>query len=116
VIEGGGWVGVGEERTRVQAGEAVVWPADVTHAAWTEGAPMRAIVVELPPPALEIPGVLDGSARPRSGGSTRSRPGGSAGPAGGVARVDRGEGALAPRPRPSVARDRAEDAEEGEPL
>ncbi len=47
VIEGGGWVGVGEERTRVQAGEAAVWPPDVIHAAWTDGTPMRAIVVEL---------------------------------------------------------------------
>jgi quercetin dioxygenase-like cupin family protein len=47
VIEGGGWVGVGEERTRVTAGEAVVWPPDVLHAAWTDGFPMRALVVEL---------------------------------------------------------------------
>ena len=46
VIEGGGWVGVGDERTRVAAGEAVLWPADVTHAAWTEHSEMRAIVVE----------------------------------------------------------------------
>ena len=45
VIEGGGWVGVGDERTRVTAGEAVVWPPDVLHAAWTDGVPMRAIVV-----------------------------------------------------------------------
>jgi quercetin dioxygenase-like cupin family protein len=47
VIEGGGWVGVGDERTRVAAGEAVLWPADVPHAAWTEYSEMRAIVVEL---------------------------------------------------------------------
>lgn len=46
VIEGGGWVGVGEERTRVAAGEAVLWPADVPHAAWTDHSEMRAIVVE----------------------------------------------------------------------
>jgi quercetin dioxygenase-like cupin family protein len=46
VIEGGGFVQVGEERTRVAAGEAVVWPPDVVHAAWTELTPMRAIVVE----------------------------------------------------------------------
>jgi quercetin dioxygenase-like cupin family protein len=46
VIEGGGWVGVGEERTRVAAGEAVLWPADVPHGAWTEHSEMRAIVVE----------------------------------------------------------------------
>ena len=46
VIEGGGWVGVGDERTRVAAGEAVLWPADVPHAAWTEHSEMRAFVVE----------------------------------------------------------------------
>ena len=46
VIEGGGWVGVGEERTRVAAGEAVLWPADIPHGAWTEHSEMRAIVVE----------------------------------------------------------------------
>ena len=44
VIEGGGWVGVGDERTRVAAGEAVLWPADIPHAAWTEHSEMRAFV------------------------------------------------------------------------
>jgi quercetin dioxygenase-like cupin family protein len=61
VIEGGGWVGVGEDRTRIQAGEAVAWPPDVLHAAWTEGTHMRAIVVELPPPVLALP-VVEGQA------------------------------------------------------
>ena len=46
VIEGGGFVQVGEEVGRVGAGEAVVWPPNVVHAAWTELTPMRAIVVE----------------------------------------------------------------------
>ena len=46
VIEGGGFVQVGDERARVAAGEAVVWPPDVVHAAWTEQTPMRALVVE----------------------------------------------------------------------
>lgn len=46
VIEGGGWVGVGDERSRVAAGEAVLWPADVPHAAWTEHSEMRAFIVE----------------------------------------------------------------------
>ena len=50
VIEGGGWVAVGDERTRVAAGEAVLWPADVLHAAWTEHSEMRAIVVEFAGP------------------------------------------------------------------
>ncbi len=62
VIEGGGWVGVGDERSRVTAGEAVVWPPDVLHAAWTDGVPMRAIVVELTEEPAQIPAVIDGDA------------------------------------------------------
>ena len=46
VIEGGGWVGVDGESIRVAAGEAVLWPADIPHAAWAEHGHMRAIVVE----------------------------------------------------------------------
>ena len=46
VIEGGGFVQVGDERDRVAAGEAVLWPAGVVHAAWTELSEMRAMVVE----------------------------------------------------------------------
>ena len=60
VIEGGGWVGVGEERTRVAAGEAILWPADVTHAAWTEHSEMRAFVVEFAGADDRV--VLDGQA------------------------------------------------------
>ena len=48
VISGGGYVQVGEERTRVNHGEAVLWPADVPHGAYTDGTEMRAIVIELP--------------------------------------------------------------------
>jgi len=105
VIEGGGWVGVGDERTRVQAGEAVVWPPDVLHAAWTDGAPMRAIVVELPvPPELLGSGVIEGTVRAvgQGGGSATS------------ARPAKGEGRLAPRPVQRVAADPT--TEEGEPL
>lgn len=47
VISGGGWVQVGDERSRVNHGEAVVWPPDVVHGAYTDGTEMRAIVVEL---------------------------------------------------------------------
>ena len=47
VVEGGGWVGVGDEWTRIAAGEAAVWPADIPHAAWTEHSEMRAFVIEL---------------------------------------------------------------------
>ena len=46
VIEGGGWVGVGDERARIAAGEAAIWPADIIHSAWTEHSEMRAFVVE----------------------------------------------------------------------
>jgi len=96
VIEGGGWVGVGEERTRVTAGEAVVWPPDVLHAAWTDGVPMRAIVVEL----AEDPKLLawDAEAGTDPAASSPARP------------VTRGVGSLAPRP----AR-RGAAAAEGEP-
>jgi quercetin dioxygenase-like cupin family protein len=64
VIEGGGMVEVGEERARVAAGEAVLWPADVPHAAWTELSEMRAIVVELAgPDSGAIAGLIEGRAR-----------------------------------------------------
>lgn len=48
VISGGGYVQVGDERTRVNHGEAVMWPADVLHGAYTDGSEMRAIVIEVP--------------------------------------------------------------------
>lgn len=98
VIEGGGWVGVGAERTRVTAGEAVSWPPDVLHAAWTDGSPMRAIVVELPAEPLPLPATIDGSAQ--AGSPAGSHP------------AERGNGALAPR-QVVRARDAAKD---GEPL
>jgi Cupin domain len=50
VIEGGGFVRVGDEQARVAAGDAVVWPPDVVHAAWTQLTPMRALVVEFAVP------------------------------------------------------------------
>jgi quercetin dioxygenase-like cupin family protein len=72
VIEGGGFVQVGEEKARVSAGDAVVWPPNVTHSAWTELTPMRAIVVEFAEkpegPAL----LLEGNAG--SGGAAEVSP------------------------------------------
>jgi quercetin dioxygenase-like cupin family protein len=63
VIEGGGFVQVGDERARVAAGEAVVWPPNVVHAAWTELTPMRAIVVEFAPTSEEAgPLLIEGAA------------------------------------------------------
>jgi quercetin dioxygenase-like cupin family protein len=107
VIEGGGWVGVGDERTRVQAGEAVVWPPDVLHAAWTDGAPMRAIVVELTEPPLAVgPGaVIEGIAPTPGPGSSHAVP-----------PVKKADGRLAPRPVEPATRSEDPDAEQGEPL
>lgn len=57
VISGAGWVQVGDERARINHGEAVVWPPAVPHGAYTDGTEMRAIVVELTgPSALAIEG------------------------------------------------------------
>jgi len=84
VVEGGGYVVVGEEQRRVAAGEAVLWPAGVTHGAWTENGPMRVFVVEFAgSDDSDMRGVLDGRAR-------RLLPG-EAG------KVSKGEGRLAPR-------------------
>lgn len=47
VISGGGFVQVGDERARVNHGEAVVWPPGLIHGAYTDGTEMRAIIVEL---------------------------------------------------------------------
>ena len=56
VISGGGFVQVGEERARVNHGEAVVWPAGEVHGAYTDGTEMRVLIVELlpanPPPPV----------------------------------------------------------------
>ena len=54
VISGGGYVQVGDERARVNHGEAVLWPADVMHGAYTDGTEMRAIVIELGGSSVEI--------------------------------------------------------------
>jgi len=94
VIEGGGWVLVGEERRRVTAGEAVLWPADVLHAAWTDHLEMRAIVVEFAgaDDASAVAAVVEGAARRLEAGE--------------AGRVARGEGRLAERPVDPDRRDR----------
>lgn len=99
VIEGGGWVLVGEERRRVASGEAVLWPAGETHGAWTESLPMRAIVVEFAgPDDAHVRGILEGAARLVEPGER--------------GRVTRGEGRLAPKPVDPSTLDRTP----GEPL
>lgn len=97
VIEGGGFVLVGEEEQRVAAGEAVLWPANVVHGARTVGVPMRAIVVELAgADDAHMRGILPGQAKRLGPGEAGS--------------VSKGEGHLAPRPIDPAERD-----SEGEP-
>lgn len=96
VIEGGGFVLVGEEERRVAAGEAVLWPAGITHGAWTVHGPMRAFVVEFAgADDAQVRGILEGIAKRLGPGE--------------AGRAPRGEGRLAPRAAPP-ARD-----PEGEP-
>jgi len=84
IIEGGGFVSVGDERRRVAAGEAILWPPDVVHGAWTELTEMRAIVVEFAgPDDAYLRGILEGAARRLGEGRGRA--------------VSRGEGRLAVR-------------------
>jgi quercetin dioxygenase-like cupin family protein len=103
VIEGGGWVGVGDARTRVTAGEAVEWPPDILHAAWTEGSPMRAIVVEFLPPSIALPATVAGLAVEIEPGPPKGRP------------AARGEGGLAPWRRDPLE-PTGEEPAEGEPI
>jgi len=100
VISGGGYVQVGEERTRVNHGEAVLWPADVPHGAYTDGTEMRAIVIEMPADdALVLTGAAAAVLAARTGATDRD------------GKPERATGRLAQRPRT-----RSEyDADEGEP-
>jgi quercetin dioxygenase-like cupin family protein len=108
VVEGGGWVQVGDERARVAAGEAVLWPADVEHAAWTELSEMRAFVVELAgADDAAARGILEGRALELTAGGS---PGTDA-PGDGSVPAATGEGALA-----ATAGANAGTAAEGEPL
>lgn len=69
VVSGGGFVQVGDERTRVNHGEAVLWPAGVPHGAYTEGTEMRAIVIELTgPDDAWARGILEAGQPIRPGG------------------------------------------------
>lgn len=95
VISGGGYVQVGDERARVNHGEAVVWPPGVLHGAYTDGSEMRAIVIELAESAGPL--VLEGAAAELGSGARSG--------------VSRGEGALAER---APLRDDY-DSSEGEP-
>jgi quercetin dioxygenase-like cupin family protein len=97
VIEGGGWTVVGDERLRVAAGEAVVWPPDEIHGAWTDYSHMRAIVVEFSMADDSVMrGILEGTARELLPGEPHISP---------------ADGELAPRSEPIVRNNT-----EGEPL
>jgi len=97
VIEGGGWTLVGDERLRVAAGEAVVWPPDEIHGAWTDYSPMRAIVVEFAgADDSAIQGILAGRALELLPGESHA---------------EKADGELAPRTEPAVR-----NTTEGEPL
>jgi quercetin dioxygenase-like cupin family protein len=108
IVEGGGWVQVGDERARVAAGEAVLWPAGVHHAAWTELSEMRAFVVELAgADDAAARGILEGRALELAPGEAAD----SVGHGAGVAAAAAADGALAPGSGVS-----ARTAAEGEPL
>ena len=97
VISGGGFVQVGEERARVNHGEAVVWPPGVVHGAYTDGTEMRAIVVEFMGSSESVETFMGDSADVTAKAATPT--------------ATRGEGALAER-----RLTRAEyDSSEGEP-
>ena len=108
VVSGGGWVQVGDERLAIHHGEAVTWPADLSHGAWTDGSEMRALLVELaedgPAIARVVPGwVVDG----RPAGSRRRARARAAGAASRLARGARSDrrGALVDVLRPRRAAD-----------
>jgi len=105
VIEGGGFVRVGDETARVAAGEAVEWPPDVVHAAWTEATPMRALVVEFAVRpddgaialiAAEAEDTGPGGSSAASGGPVAADPGSAW--RGGSAGSSRADGSLASKP------------------
>jgi quercetin dioxygenase-like cupin family protein len=100
VIEGGGFVRVGDEADRVFAGEAIVWPAGIPHDASTDLSEMRAIVVELS-------AVDDAAAGGPHDGSALAIGSGAVATQGGKA-----DGRLAPDGHPAAGYDRAE----GEPI
>jgi quercetin dioxygenase-like cupin family protein len=98
VIEGGGWTVVGDERLRVAAGEAVVWPPDEIHGAWTDYSPMRAFVVEFAGADDSLlRGILPGEARELLPGEVQA---------------SKGEGELARTPEEAARHDRSD----GEPV
>jgi quercetin dioxygenase-like cupin family protein len=113
VISGSGFVQVGEERARINHGEAVVWPPDEVHGAYTDGTEMRVLIVELEgEPSTASGRPADTLANADSDPTTEAAAGTTAGtPAPTTPGPTRAEGALAER---QITR--AEyDSAEGEP-
>jgi quercetin dioxygenase-like cupin family protein len=104
VVEGGGFVRVGDETARVSAGEAVVWPPDVVHAAWTELTPMRAIVVEFASGAAGPTLLLEGAESRTTEPTTEPAAGSANGP-------PSAGGGLAPKPTAIPAERESPDKE-----
>jgi quercetin dioxygenase-like cupin family protein len=109
VVEGGGWIQVADEKARVAAGEAVLWPAGLEHAAWTELSEMRAFMVEFAgADDTAALGILEGRA-------LELTPGGAADPR----EASRAAAVSAPRAEGSLTSGStagARTAAEGEPL
>lgn len=103
VISGAGFVQVGDERARVNHGEAVIWPPGEMHGAYTDGTEMRAIVVELVGDGQMH--FIEGTARPAGEGADSELDPGA------EPRATPAQGSLAER---TIKRDEY-DSSEGEP-
>lgn len=72
VISGGGFVQVGDERARVNHGEAVLWPPGILHGAYTDGTEMRAIIVEFAGADEAVVDAVATEAQAHGGGATKA--------------------------------------------
>jgi mannose-6-phosphate isomerase-like protein (cupin superfamily) len=108
VISGAGWVQVGDERARINHGEAVVWPPAIPHGAYTDGTEMRAIVVELTGADART---IEGIAHAAIAEANDSEPAADSADTSTTQPPTRAEGTLAER---KVTRDEY-DSSEGEP-
>jgi quercetin dioxygenase-like cupin family protein len=73
VVSGGGVVRVGDEQVPINHGEAVVWPPDVLHGAYTDGVEMRVIIVELKGVGVADVPVIEATQAPFGGAGPTER-------------------------------------------
>jgi quercetin dioxygenase-like cupin family protein len=73
LVSCGGVVRVGDEQVPINHGEAVVWPPDVIHGAYTDGVEMRAIVVELKRAGMAEPRAIEGTVTAVGGSGATER-------------------------------------------